>query len=1232
MASRLYKSLVGATCVGAAMALTACNGGTPTITCDAGFAAVVVNNNFNCVSDPATACPKGFIAVETADATFACVAVNVNPCDGGLLIKADTGVYSCGSQVNSVTCATGKVAVKGSGGTFDCVAVNQITCPTGSVVTEETNGTFNCVTQASTTLGQLTCKAGSVPNSTNTACVVIPQINCQPGNVPYLLSTDVWQCVDTASQSKVTRTVQSVITDCATKLPLTGVSIFLQGFGPDLETTTQTVKTAVNGTFTATGVAPGGTIVWTATQPGYEVKTGTIGVPAVTNTDTYNDPVFPTTCLTATPVPNLVIAGQVIAGNSPAVGATLYLYDTSSAATTSVTGLAGSTQDVNGNLVQGPITTDANGDFTFKAVSDSSYSIIVVPFTPDGGTLSTFGQLTWNCEGTMLTKDLLSCSDDFGNLRLVLPQAANQGLISYTSLLEATAPTVDGILVQVGQAIPSCPSGTPSAPGVTTTCLPANFTDLATTSKPAAIPSAPWILPTTTSTLVLRSDLPFNTNPADLIVDLFAIDNTGGTGTVTANLAAPLAAADIAFSADGNTLTLTLPGLTADQNNATFFQLRFRQLSYQNGQFLVVPGTPYSIYFDVNAEPAYLANPTPTLYAGEVGLATVLVADETSSHWLTAAPPNGYILQTDSYTVAASGAADGLTIGFTDVPGAAKYHVYARVSDDTNTFTSNDVVWQPIPADGSTTFVPTSASLARTTRYVDLDFSGVTFPTPSDWSPYNLGFGRELQIAVTSETADKLESPIDPTKALTVSDTVFLGMTGSPGATDTSPTAEADTVANYAIKSALIDFGEDIAPWASATTPSAPTLTLLGTGGVASLLGTPSWLWTTTSGLAATDTHIETGTEKFTELSNKYDVCTVVSTQALAGASTTQIFVQDVSGFAGLTFPVTAWAFSTPAAAFPTSGSIRNGGASFSITGVVHEPGTPPGSDVILVPAGLPTTAAVTGMPTGIAAGSYICVASGNVTLSSATAATATTLATFTVNSAALLIDGSTLYTLITASSATPPGVYAISVNGVVSAAGQSVTTSIPDITNAAAIPLGAYAGASAFRLPPAPGAWQEAQKLTLFAASTQAAGATTLTVNLEAVPSQITANTITVGDQVIVDVDGDWTTTADRIIGKVASVTATAASGAGPASEVITLTVPAGTISLTLKSLLIKLGPTAFQLDMSTMKDTSGNAGPHAGGLYTTAFLCGAPISDTTLIATPQHTVCAAAGDYGVY
>lgn len=736
MASRLYQSLVGATCVGAAVATAACNGGTATITCDAGFAAVVVNNNFNCVSDPATACPKGFIPVETADSTFACVAVNVNPCDGGLLIKAATGTFSCGSEVTTVTCPSGKVAVKGSDGSYDCVAVNQITCPAGSVVSEATNGTFSCVTQASTTLGQLTCKAGSVPNSTNTACVVIPTIVCPTGQIPMLIDDGtLWQCVDTATQGNVSRTVQGVFTDCATKLPLTGVSIFLQGLGPDQETQTQTVKTAANGTFTASGVSYAGTIVFTATLPGYEVDTGTLTVPAAqtptaTGANVYNDPSFPgtgSTCLTATPVTNLTIAGQVIAGDSPAANATLYLYDISSPSTTSVTGPAGSTQNVNGNLVQGPVTADSNGDFKFNPVADSAYEIVVLPFTPDGGTKSTYGDLTWNCSNEMLTGDLLACPQDFGNLRLVLPQASNQGLITYTSLLEAKAgsagtgaPTIPYL---AGQAIPSCVISTTSVAtsgSGSAACLPTLFTNLVT-SLPATGSGAPWIIPSTGTAIVLQSDLPFDTNAADVIADLFAIDNSSGVGTITATLSVTPT-----VSADGSTLMFAPTGLTADQNPATFFQLRIRQLSYQNGQFLVVPGIPQSIYFDVNQAATFLRNPTPALYAGEVGLATVLVADEKSGRWLTAAAPNGYILQTNSYT----GTMDGLTIGFTDVPGAAKYHVYARVSDDTNTFTSNDVVWQPV-----TTLTPVSGNLAGTTRYVDLDFeaANVTFPTPSDW-------------------------------------------------------------------------------------------------------------------------------------------------------------------------------------------------------------------------------------------------------------------------------------------------------------------------------------------------------------------------------------------------------------------------------------------------------------------------------------------------------------------
>lgn len=1127
------------------------------ISCPVGYSAVVVEKDFYCTQHPSTACQAGYLAVQTDAGTYVCTQPSSDPCAvGQLLVAQEDGTYACLRAQTLVQCPPGSTAVGREDGLYSCVSVAQVVCGEGMVPVEQGDGTvicaeigqiacrfgytltqaadggYVCVQQGDAILGQLSCPAGSLPNAEGTACMSLAVIECGEGFLPLRNEeTGSWDCIDALAQYRIPRTVQGLFTDCETGAPLADVAVTLEGLGESLGAGSTLITTGLGGTFTVTGYASSGSLLWSASRSGYQLGAGIAPIPELS--DAATDSVSPVleVCLEAAPMANLVLAGTVVAEASLAAGAVLHLFDLSSGS--------------NAALVQGPVLADGEGRFTFAPVPDSRYRIVVSPYDSDRDGRPDYAQLSWDCGGV----SLLECGESYGNLSLVLSPGGGGSRIAYTSLLTLS-----------GTPLSACAAGVESTAAAP--CLAAHFDDLLGTN---ASNQARWLVPSAQGAIVLQSALPF---APEVEVELYRVRPAAGRMDVIDVLAV-----QPALSADGLTLTLQPSvSLIGDQDPNTFFELRFRRLGWVNGDAAVAPGSSKSIFLDFRQATPYLPNPSQlSLYAGEVAGASAAVVDQGWVHWRNV---HGFSLQDRALTA-------GIPVAFPEVPGAASYRLYARVADANNSFA--DVSWFGYRA------VPTSAdTLVGSDRWFAMALWS-NFPSPSDFSR-QLGFGRLLQLAVTTVTRDGVETPIDPERALTLSDSILVGLAG---ATETSSPGRPFT-ASAATVTASVSFPELI------RTNAVPSVHLVGIATPGEVVEGARWSWS--DSVAPTQTALTGGEVQVTLRNRKYDTCTMASSAAGAGA--TELMVGDLAAFSGTPLPATAWAFSVG-----SPGRIFNEGSPLAITGMIDRP---TGDDTLQVAPLRDGSGAAEATPAGVASSAWICLE--RLVVGSATDGNPgpgySALRTVTRE----LAVGTELELLVLAGA--NAGSHTTTVQG--------LTADYAFVDSVGTVLAPQMAGARAFRLPRS---WRETQRLELFAPVTVAETA----VEVRLLGGTLAAAAVTTGDVVLIDVDGVFSTSSDRVFATVTAVNKTVPLGAESGQDRITLALPAGTAidALTLESLLLRLGPSSFQLGLNGVSDTSGNSGPAAGALYTGLFYC--DDRDIADGGTPPRTLCTA-GSYGVF
>lgn len=262
-------------------------------------------------------------------------------------------------------------------------------------------------------------------------------------------------------------------------------------------------------------------------------------------------------------------------------------------------------------------------------------------------------------------------------------------------------------------------------------------------------------------------------DPATLVVSLVETvgDSIGDELAVTTD-----------WNGAGTVLTIspTAP-LQVDADPSTGWELRIEALLWSDGTTLVAldagVGGAMVFAFDINSAPQLLPNPSPSIYLANLGdedqSVTALSCDSRVC-WLF----DSWAYPLDGPADTASGGAaagyvneaSGMQLVWTPIPGAESYNLYARQSLESGT---DFVGWQPVEATVITGEFDAAASLS-------VYATGVLATGQFRWSEIGAGgepgvgnplaFNNSLEIAVTSVNATGVESPIDPTKTMLLTD------------------------------------------------------------------------------------------------------------------------------------------------------------------------------------------------------------------------------------------------------------------------------------------------------------------------------------------------------------------------------------------------------------------------------------------------------------------------------
>jgi hypothetical protein len=405
------------------------------------------------------------------------------------------------------------------------------------------------------------------------------------------------------------------------------------------------------------------------------------------------------------------VAGTVYAGDAPAPGVHVYL---SAAAT-------------------GPYSyttvADDQGHFAFEDVLEAAYYLRVPPYDGDGDQVNDwagYSLFIGNIGTTLL---------NVSNLVVSLPRMTKQLL--YTNLLGVTFPA----------SFPTVAAD--CAPGAAALCSGLGFINPA-------------------DDLVFHFGAEVDVATVDVLLRPF--EPTGGYGT-----ALPFVAT---WSVGDTVLTLNpAADLVADADIHTQYEVTFNSLVWKDGQIAVSQASSTSFQrfrFDLDAGPTLLASPTPAFYTDNIVATSGQVVDH-----VTCDADACLLLDQDGFYVGGFGAATsaftgatGLQLVWPAVPGAHSYNVYARQQNGisgSDNFRNWYVVTNTI---ASGTVDPVLGPTVYATGVMAANVPA----TPREWADFDptllgtLTFGSQLEIVVTAVTVDGFESPIDPSRALTLED------------------------------------------------------------------------------------------------------------------------------------------------------------------------------------------------------------------------------------------------------------------------------------------------------------------------------------------------------------------------------------------------------------------------------------------------------------------------------
>ncbi len=542
-----------------------------------------------------------------------------------------------------------------------------------------------------------------------------------------------------------------------------------------------------------------------------------------------------------------------------------------------------------------------------------------------------------------------------------------------------------------------------------------------------------------------------------------------------------------------NNVTVTLTpaaALVPTSAAGTTYQLRIRALRFKDGLVFIAPSptTFGAINFAVTALPTALASPTPAFYLGAQATATQTATRavvDASTIWLLDA--NGDFVF-DTVAAANWSLNNPPQLTWQHVPGAARYHVFARNTTSAGNGTGLTLQWREV----TVVAAPDPNTNPTIVAAANLFTQGLGY-AGSPWL-----FGNEVDLAVTSEDVNGFQSPIDGTKILATKDSFGGLITGvAVDVNTTFPFASNVERGSSFVKSLRLDFSEPM----NATSPLA--LTSGSSNLTVGKLNNLGWSNSTTPSA----TPLNTGTSAFANVSlSVKGACTELLADRAPGDAL--LPVRDSSLFA---------AGATSRAVLLNPGA---GGFLFEVLNIAS-----------VQPAVITLGAPIAAAAPAARSGSLLCALQAPATL--AKAVTISTSATVVVDDASSFFPGE------------PVLVYEPQAGGAGQVFDQRLVNGVDTTTNTLVLSAALTAGHTAATVVLAMNvlggevALRNPQALAL---TQDVAGAAGIDLPLAGTAS------VLVGDTVLIDADGDMKTTTDQVQAKVKAVKM---AGAAPAITV---------------------------------------------------------------------------------
>lgn len=603
------------------------------------------------------------------------------------------------------------------------------------------------------------------------------------------------------------------------------------------------------------------------------------------------------------------------------------------------------------------------------------------------------------------------------------------------------------------------------------------------------------------------------------------------------------------------------------------YELRITSLRWGDGTLAIAPAQQtndgayyYTVYFYVTKQPVFLTNPTPSLYlgnesfviAGQVRRATSAAFDY-GTFWLF--DSNGDII--------ASRGSGTIDLQWPAVLGAARYLIFARNTTSLGGGVQHTTEWY---------------QLKTTTQVVDPLRNPVVVDSVNPWNvtsgvPGPWGFNNTVEFAIVAQDVFGFNPPVDATKVFSTADTFGGMVTGVAVDAATTPGAFASITerGNYFTKTIAVTFSE---PMNGTSTPA-----LALTSGATALVSTNALAWGDSGSNNPATTAPNTGNRAWfgVQLRSQFMPCTEILAARVNGDIL--LPVRDGSIFA---------ANSKLAIVQPTGGTVYAEATVASATQTVITLQAP---ITALAPA--PNTT-----PVNVPANSLACTEALHGS-AQATAALVTQFPGGTVpagtdlrkipltTTAAGFFIGQTVLVYEPPNGLLPAIFDVRTLRGVDTVSNTIYTTS--DLTTSVTSTAPGHTGSTiVFPIPgngevALRGTFDIGANATLIKDNTTGGAGTVIglspTSSAWGVPNSLP---VVVGDLILIDTDGDLSTTIDQYQAALTAVACTPNSPSTTNNQVCNLTVdsPAGATIIQARSKVIGLGDS---FTVTATRDTSG-------------------------------------------